>query len=157
MGLQQNFHDEPVSRLSLREPVTAAPSETLRDVIGRMRDKKLGCVIVVDGDDKPVGIFTESALTQLLGRHGGQVVNEPIEKHMASPCTWVKLTDPITYVVEAMQLKNVRFICVVDESGRVAGLTGQKGLIEFVADHFPDQVMVQRIGGTPYSNKREGA
>ena len=40
---------------------------------------------------------------------------------------------------------------------RIAGLTGQKGLIEFVADHFPGQVMVQRIGGQPYPSDREGA
>jgi CBS domain-containing protein len=157
MGLQQNFHDESVSRLSLREPVTVLPDATLRDAIGRMRDKKLGCAIIVDGDDKPTGIFTESTLTRLLGEQGAQVIDDPIVKHMACPCPWVKMTDPIVFVVEAMQLKNVRFICVVDEAGRVAGLTGQKGLIEFVAEHFPDQVMVQRIGGTPYPSKREGA
>lgn len=157
MGLQQNFQNEPVSRLSLREPVTALPNESLREVIVRMREKKLGCAIVVDDQYKPIGIFTESLLTQLLDRHGPLVMDNRIEDHMTCPCPWVNLTDPVAYVLDAMQLKNLRFLCVVDEAGRVAGLTGQKGLIEFVADHFPGQVMVQRIGGEPYPSNREGA
>jgi CBS domain-containing protein len=157
VGLWQNFQDEPVSRLSLREPVTAKPSDTLREVIARMRDRKLGCAIVADDEDKPIGIFTESTLTQLLNKHGSSVVDDRLEKHMTSPCPWVQLTDPIAFVVEAMQLKNIRFLCVVDGEGRIARLTGQKGLIEFVADHIPGQIMVQRIGGQPFPSDREGA
>ncbi len=157
MGLQQNLHDEPVSKLAIREPVLAVAQESLREVIGRMREKRLGCAIVIDDDRKPIGIFTESVLTQLLSQQGALALEEPVEQHMASPCPCVKATDPIMLVVEAMQLKNIRFICVLDEAGCVSGLTGQKGMIEFVADHFPDQVMVQRIGGKPYPNTREGA
>lgn len=157
MGLQQNFQNEPVSRLSLRDPVTATPDETLRQAVERMRDRKLGCTLVVDGDNKPVGIFTESTLTQLLDQRGPQLLDDRIEEHMTEPCPRVALTDPVGYVLEAMQLKNLRFLCVVDDEGRVVGLTGQKGLIEFVADHFPGQVMVQRIGGQPYLAEREGA
>jgi CBS domain-containing protein len=157
MGLQQNIQSEPVSRLTLRKPVTISPNETLRDAIIRMREQKLGCAIVVDEESKPIGIFTESKLTQLLAQDGLQVANDSIETHMTQPCPWVTTTDPIIYVLEAMQLKNMRFICVVDDEHRLVGLTGQKGLIEFVADHFQGQVMVQRIGGNPYPAEREGA
>jgi len=157
MGLQQNFQIEPVSRLALREPVLAQPRESVREVIMRMRDQKLGCAIVVGKDKKPIGIFTESTLVQLMAQPGRSAIDDRIEDHMTSPCPWVKLSDPVAYVVEAMQLKNVRFLCVVDDQGRVVGLTGQKGLIEFVADHFPGQVMVQSIGGKPYQTTREGA
>ena len=157
MGLQHNIQNEPVSRLALREPVTVTPNETLRNAIGRMREAKLGCAIAVDKDHKPIGIFTESKLTQLLAQRGSQVVDDKIEPHLTQPCPWVHLADPIVYVLEAMQLKNTRFMCVVDAEGRLVGLTGQKGLIEFVADHFPGQVMVQRVGGNPYPAEREGA
>lgn len=156
MGLQQNFHDEPVSRLSLREAVTVAPDLTLKQAVTSMRDKDLGCAIVTDKESKPIGIFTESLLTQLLVQNGQKALNERVQDYMTT-CPWVKRTDPILFVLEAMQLKNVRFLAVVDEEGRVAGLTGQKGLIEFVADHFPGQVMVQRIGGKPNPTEREGA
>jgi CBS domain-containing protein len=156
MGLYENMQNEPVSRLALRDPVTASLNDTIRDVVGKMREKDLGCVIVVDEDRKPLGMFTESMLTQLVARDLA-ALEEPLERHIAERWPWVKLSDPIALVLEAMSLKNVRFLCVVDDDGRLAGLTGQKGLMEYVAEHFPRQVMVQRIGGTPYTHEREGA
>ena len=84
-------------------------------------------------------------------------MDQPIEQFMAPRCPWVQKGDPISDVLEAMQLKNIRFLCVVDDDGRVAGLTGQRGLMEYVAEHFPGQVMVQRVGQPPYLSDREGA
>ncbi len=157
MGLWQNFQNEQVRRLALREAVTAASSASVRDAVTLMREKKLGCTIIADEERKPLGIFTESALTQLMNDRGTSALDHPLADHMLTPCPHVCLSDPISYVVEAMELKNLRFLCVVDDEGRIAGLTGQKGLIEFVADHFPGQIMVQRIGGEPFPSEREGA
>lgn len=156
MGFPENVKKEPVSRLAMREPVTATADETVREAIVKMRDKNLGCVVVVDQDHKPVGLFAESILTQLVAKDTALLEN-PLKEHLTERWPWVRLTDPIAYVLEAMNEKNVRFICVIDEEGKLVGLTGQKGLMEFVAEHFPEQVMVQRIGNTPYTKAREGA
>lgn len=147
--------NEPVTQLALREPVLCRPGESVRVAVARMREKKLGCVIVIDENQKPLGMFTESMLTQMLAS-GATTLDEPVESHMAVKWPWVKQTDPIANVLEAMMTKNVRFICVVDDEGRVTGLTGQKGLMEYVAEHFPQQVMVQRVGSPPPA-EREGA
>ena len=156
MGLQENIRNECVRDLALREPVICGPDESIRQTVERMREKKLGCVIVIDDDHRPLGMFTESMLKQLLV-HDPSRIDAPVKDHMAEQWPWVKLNDPIADVLEGMQAKNVRFVCAVDEDGRVAALTGQKGLMEYVADHFPEQVMVQRIGSTPYTKEREGA
>jgi hypothetical protein len=60
-------------------------------------------------------------------------------------------------VLAALEFTNIRFLIVVDDRGRLAGLTGQKGLMEYVAEHFPRQVTVQRIGCKPFLAEREGA
>jgi CBS domain-containing protein len=156
MGLPENIQNEPVSRLALRQPVTASLDETIRDTVEKMRQKKLGCVIAIDEERKPLGMFTECMLTQLMA-HDPAALDQPLKEHITERWPWVKLTDPISYVLEAMNVKNVRFLCVIDEDGRLAGLAGQKGLMEYVAEYFPEQVMVQRIGGTPYTHEREGA
>lgn len=156
MGLLENMKREHVDKLALRTPVTVSPETPLADVIQQMRAAHLGCAIVVDADHKPEGMFTESMLTQLLA-HDREALKQTVGSQMATKWPWVMLSDPIVNVLEAMQEKNVRFICVVDEEGHLAGLTGQKGLMEYIADHFPEQVMVQRIGNTPYLQEREGA
>jgi CBS domain-containing protein len=156
MGLRENMQNEPVSTLALREPVTAGPNATIREAIVAMRKKRLGCVIVVDESGVPAGMFTESMLTQLL-LQDHRAVEDRLVDHMAEQWPRVKLTDPVEDVLDALDLKNVRFLCVVDDEDQLAGLTGQKGLMEYVADHFPGKVMVQRIGGASIPNKREGA
>ena len=149
------MQEEPVTKLAIREAVTCRPDERVRGAVERMRDRNLGCVVVVDEQGRPVGMLTESMICQALV-HDPSVVDEPVQMCMSDTWPWVKQSDPIALILEAMQAKNVRFICVVDEDGRVAGLTGQKGLMEYVAEHFPQQVMVQRVGSPP-PTEREGA
>jgi CBS domain-containing protein len=156
MGLQGNLRSEPVSRLNLRKPVLAGPDESVREAVQRMRERQLGCVYVVDDEEKPIGMFTESLLNRLLVTNP-DALDDPLRRHMADYWCCVRDTDPIVNVVTAMQAQNIRFVCVLDEAGRVTALTGQKGIMEYVADHFPGQVMVQRIGCAPFTQHREGA
>jgi CBS domain-containing protein len=156
MSLFENMNIEQVRSLNLRDPVLAKPDDKLRDVIRAMRQHKLGCAILIDGERKPVGMFTESMLTRIVAINPAAIF-EPVGDHAADQWPQVQLTDPIVSVLEALELKNVRFLSVVDERGRIAGLTGQKGLMEYVADHFPTQIMVQRVGQSPALQSREGA
>ena len=154
MGLFENMKTEKVSELNLREPVVVSGDDKVRDVIAAMRKGQLGCAILVDDDRKPVGMFTESLLTQIVFE---DILDDPVKKHAADRWPQIQLSDPIVTVLEAMEVKNIRLMSVVDDDGRVAGVAGQKGLMEYVADHFPGQVMVQRVGQKPYMQEREGA
>ncbi len=156
MGLYENIRSEPVSRLAIREPVVVGPEVLVRDAVQCMRQQKLGCAIVVDNDRKPIGLFAESKLTRLLSERP-TALEDPILMHLDMAWPTVSLTDPISCVLSALEVANIRFLIVVDNAGRLAGLTGQKGLMEYFAEHFPRQVTVQRIGGHPYPLDREGA
>ena len=156
MGLHANMSTEPVSRLKLRPALRVGPTATLRETIEVMRDGNLGCAIVTDKNDRPVGVFTEAMLRFLMAR-GAPPLGDPVSAHMAESFAWVKDTDPIETVLDGMEAKNVRFVVVVNKSGKVVGLTGQKGLMEYVAEHFPGEVMVQRVGTEPFPEHREGA
>ena len=156
MGLFENMNSESVGKLNLREPVVVKPHDKVREVVQAMRKQNLGCAILTDGDQKPVGMFTESMLTQLVASNP-DAMDEDVASQAAERWPQVTLSDPISAVLDALEIKNVRFLSVVDDEGRIAGLTGQKGLMEYIADHFPGQVMVQRIGQKPYMHDREGA
>jgi CBS domain-containing protein len=156
MGLTDMLESTAISEVHLRTPVCVGPTQTIAEVVQAMRAAHLGCVIIIDSDRKPLGMFTEGMLRELLVQNS-RVVQNRIEDHMARRFPCLTASSPVEMILVAMQANNTRFICVLDESGRVVGLTGQKGLMEFVAECFPRQVMVQRIGGTPYPATREGA
>jgi len=153
MGLRENISSEKVGELPLREAIAVAPSTTVREAVDRMRGKRLGCVVVVDDSGKPQGTFTEEELIKVLG--GG--LDAAVGGHLSPQWASVRIDAPIASVLEEMKSKNLRFVVVTDEEGRAVALTGQKGLMEYVAEHFPQQVMVQRVGVKPYSAQKEGA
>lgn len=156
MGLYENIRKEHVSRLALRDPVVVRSDTTVRDAIEQMRARNLGCAIVVDDTRIPQGLFAESDLTKMLTTNPA-AINDPITNHIRRDWPKVQLTDPISNVLDALESNNIRFLIVIDEQGQLAGLAGQKGLMEYIAEHFPGQVTVQRIGGNPYPTEREGA
>lgn len=156
MGLLENIHSEHISELPLREALLVKADESIRSAISLMKSKRLGCVIVVDNEEKPLGTFTERSIITLLATKPGVIDSAQVSEHLDTNWTCVAEHDPISSVVEKMQEDDARFAVVVDGQGKAVALTGQKGLMEYVAEHYPQQVMVQRVGCKP-PEKREGA
>jgi CBS domain-containing protein len=157
MGLREDILNEPVSRFPMRDAVTVPADTTVMQAVRMMRDVRLGCVFVVDDRGRPVGKFTERQLLKMVC--GCVPLEETVGVHMVpipeSGC--VRLTDPVVKVLEGMRQTRQRFLCVVDSEGKVAGLTGQKGLMEYLADHFPRRIKVQVMTSKLHMNTREGA
>src|SRR5215210_374193 len=60
--------------------VTAVASETMAEASTRMRDKRVGSVIVVDGD-RPIGILTERDLVR-FGAAGAAAADTKVSEWM---------------------------------------------------------------------------
>ena len=157
MGLKENMEQERVRDLPLRDAIVVTADMSAREVIARMRDKQLGCAIVVDPLDKPLGTFTERTMIDIMLRFPQEFMEHAVGDHVYPDAVFVNQSEPIMQVWIAIQHKGLRFIGVVDDQGKVVGLTGQKGISEYIAEHCPQQVMVQRIGGKPGLQQREGA
>lgn len=156
MSLYHNLKTETLSQLNLRKPVLVKPTLPLRDAIIAMRKSNLGCAVVIDDEERPIGMFTERKLTELLANTSVSI-DEPVGLHSNEWFSHLPETAPIISLLHHLEVKNTRFLAVTDEAGRVSGLTGQKGLMEYIAEHFPGQVMVQRVGQKPFTHHREGA
>jgi CBS domain-containing protein len=113
--------------------------------------------MVVDEKGRPLGKFTEHRLLVLLV-NDSQALIRPLKDVMVKDWAEVKLTDPIAKVLDAMQNHGMRFVVVVDDDGVATHLTGQRGMMEYIADHFPRQVKVHMIDDAKlYMDQREGA
>ena len=69
MGLQQDLQTRTVDQLQIRQAITVDPDTSVRDAVREMRQHDLGCVFIIDADRKPVGVFSESLLTELIAHH----------------------------------------------------------------------------------------
>lgn len=154
MGLRENLQEDRVRELALRPALEVGRTDTVRFAVETLREAGLGCLLVTE-EHRPVGMLTEAMVRRLMVESPSSI-DDPVSEHMERRFPKVRLDDPVAQVLEGMELESLRFVCVVDEHGAVAGLAGQKTLMEYVAEHFPGQVMVQRIG-QPVSMPREGA
>jgi len=156
MGLKQELETATVSQMNNRDPITIGKTATVREAVQAMRASGLGCVIVTDGDNKAVGMFTEGMLRHGLNE-GPDVLNEIMADQMVARLPWVLPTDSVRMVLDAMEEHNIRFIAVLDEARHVVALTGQKTLMEFVASQFPQEVFTQDPTSPSTPSRREGA
>lgn len=157
MGLHQALRDETVSEMPLRRALTARAGSPVRLAVAEMKRRGIGAAIVVDADDKPLGLFTERILVRALAADPKRL-DQPIDDHMID-CSHlvVRLDDPVADVIHAMQVSGIRFVCVVDEHGKVHSLAGFRGVIEWVVEHFPRAVKVHGLEAKLHLDEREGA
>ncbi len=156
MKIREELGHELVGSLPLRDAIMIEPYTVVRAAIAIMRTKSLGCAIIVTPGRVPCGIFSERSVLDALVQ-GASLDEHPVCEFADSSFVCVSETEPISSVWDAIQIKGARFVCVTGRDGRVRGLTGQRGVAEYVADCFAKQITVQRLGETPWMCEREGA
>lgn len=156
MGFRQDLEEEPVSSLPLRNAIMVHRFTLVRAAVAVMRNQTLGCAVIVDNTRAPEGIFTERSVIDVLVK-GDSLDDSPVGDYLDPQFVCVNLNEPIMRVWEAVHQGAARFVCVTDDEGRLIGLTGQRGIAEYVADYFAQQVTVQRLGAKPWIHQREGA
>lgn len=156
MGLAENIHRDPLTALPLRPYAVVRSAETVRLAVMRMRCQRVGAVIVTGPDGRPEGMFNEKLLIRLLAQTPG-VMEEPVERVMTRQIVTLERSRPIADLLEVMRRRQQRWVVVVDEAGRPVALTGLRGVIEYVADHFPRHVLAQPIESKLALRQREGA
>ena len=156
ISFRQDLEQEPIGNLSLRDAIVVSPYSLIRAAVALMREHALGCAVIVEHDLIPIGLFTEQSLIEVLIQ-GASLDDRPVRTFADPNFMAFPASDPISKVWDAIQAKGLRFACVTDDDGRLIGVTGQRGVAEYIADYFSQQVTVQRLGSTPWMQQREGA
>lgn len=156
MSFREQLEQEPTSSLPIRDAILVHSGTLVRAAIADMRTQGLGCAVIVDYARVPSGIFTEQSVIELIVKNAS-LDDRPIQDFADNHFVSVKSSDPISRVWDAIQLDGARFVCVTDDDGKLTGITGQRGVAEYVAECFAKQVTVQRLGSTPWMQDREGA
>lgn len=156
MGFSEDLNTEPVNTLPIRNAPVVQPDTSIKDAIAAMLERSLGCAVIVDPSGSPTGLFTEQSLLDALSNNP-DLEGLTVSNYSDPAFLVVNAGDPIMRVWDAIENDGLRFVCVVDDHGKLVGVTGQRGIAEYVAECFARQVVVQRLGSTPWMNQREGA
>jgi CBS domain-containing protein len=103
-------------------------------------------VLIVDGDGKLSGIFTErDVLTRVLGP-GLDPVKTTVGQVMTRDPDALSLGDRVAYAVNRMSVAGYRTIPLIDGAKRPVGVVTVNHFIKWMADLFPEAVLNLRPG-----------
>jgi len=128
---------EPVRRLTHRGPLTLPLEATLGEAIQFLRDRHVGCVLVVDGE-RLAGIFTER---DLLLRAEGADRQRPIAEFMTRDPDVLRPDQPIVYALNLMSVGGHRHVPLVDAARRPVGVVSMRDVIHYLVAFFLKEVL----------------
>lgn len=139
--LDHKTFKRPIRSMGLRPSAILSEDATVAEAIGAMRAAKIGSVLVTHKGGALTGIFTErDALNRLaLGELDPKRTNLASVMHTA-PET-LKPDDAIGYAVRIMSHGGYRHVPLVDKDGRPVGVVSVRDIVDFIADHFPDDIL----------------
>jgi len=139
MTIEQALRDERLGNLRLSDPACVKRGTSLRETLRLMRQEGAGCVLVCDGE-RLIGIFTErDVLDKLIGR--GVSESEPVDRFMTADPACLAPSDSLGDAVRLMTQGGYRHIPLLDDRGRMAGLIAARDIMNYVAEHFPAEVV----------------
>lgn len=104
-----------------RDVATTQPHRTLQEIATLLAEKGIGAVIVTGGDGEVLGILSERDIVRAIGRHGVEVLQDSVSKHMTSKVVSTSLDEAIDTVMEIMTSGRFRHVPVI-HNGRLAGV-----------------------------------
>lgn len=132
---------EPIKHLHRRGGhVAVPPGTTIGEAARIMKESRIGCVLVEQAG-KLVGIFTErDILTKLVGM-GYDPAKVLVDGVMTRDPETLTPDDPIAFALERMSAGGFRHVPLVDPGGRPVGVLSVKDIVDYLAEHFPREVL----------------
>ncbi|MEQ6248206.1 CBS domain-containing protein [Sulfitobacter sp. HNIBRBA3233] len=119
------------------KPLTFRKEASVKDAVAAMCDKNFGSVIVVDDDEKVIGVMTERDIMRKLVNHGRDPASTTVGDLMTSSPRLAKETDDVLDWLRIMSNDRFRRLPVVDAEGRIKAVFTQG---DFVSYTWPDMV-----------------
>jgi CBS domain-containing protein len=124
--------------LCQRHVVTVRRHEELGTAAWMMRERNVGCVVVVEpagalGGERPIGMLTDrDIVTKVIVRDADPrevSVEDVMTRHPVTVLTHASIEESLL----AMREGHVRRVPVVDDRGRLAGILALDDIFEFLA------------------------
>jgi len=126
-----------VGSICTRAVHTATRTERAKEAARRMQQYKVGSLVVVDLESKPIGIVTDRDLAlKCVGEGMGGDVR--LDEIMTRPVSTAHEDTPIDQALRHMAAAKVRRMVVVDGLGRLVGLLSLDDVLDLLVEEAED-------------------
>ena len=138
--------NDAVNLLSPSEPIRLPATATVHEAITKMLANRRAAVVIVDGDGRLIGIFTErDVLTRVVGQ-SRDVQGTTLAEVMTRDPEALSPQDRICFAVNRMNNAGYRTVPLVDAERRPIGIVTVSDVVKWLAEIFPEAVLNLRPG-----------
>ncbi len=152
---------QPLNVLSTRKPIVLAPDASVTEAMRAMQAEHRGCVLISEdgtAGSPLVGIFTERDVLLKIVDRGRNPAVLPLSDVMSSEVEGLLVDSSVAWVLNRMSAGGFRHVPVVDAAGRPVTVVSVRDVVDFLVDHFPQEVMnLPTEPGVRSTRTREGA
>jgi len=124
---EQQTMNSPLASIIKKAAVSVTTETSIRQVVEVMAARSIGSMIVVDAEQKPIGIFTQSDVLKRIVLPGGSL-DRPISEVMSPTPYTLALSANAYDAALLMAMHGVRHVLAVDEGGRLQGVVSERDL-----------------------------
>lgn len=125
-----------VDRICTCEVDTARPDESVQAAARRMQERNVGTLIVLDTDNRPVGIVTDRDLAVRVVAAATDPFTTTVGEVMTASPRSVTRSTPIDDALVTMRNHGCRRLPVVSADGRLYGLLSLDDVLSLLAEEF---------------------
>ena len=108
---------------------TASPQETIGAAAALLHSRRVGAMVIVDGDDAVVGILSERDIVRAVAERGAPALTEPIAVSMSRDVVFASPAETIQVLLERMTDRRMRHLPVIKD-GRLVGIVSIGDLVK---------------------------
>jgi CBS domain-containing protein len=109
------------------------PEETVMAAVRRLNDKKIGALMVMEGE-RLVGIFSERDLVRILAEQGPACLERTVREEMTSQVYFVKAGTTVDECMALMTEKGIRHVPVMDGKTVLGVVSSRDVVAEAISD-----------------------
>ena len=139
--IERAIATEDIRALGLGPAITVPADATLNDVVRKLQEEHIGCVLVTGPDGKLQGIFTERDLLTKVALQPIDWGRERVSDYMTPDPESLRVDDRIAWALKLMHVGGYRHVPLTDVEGRPVGVVSIRDIVEFIVDLFPSPVL----------------
>lgn len=109
---------------------TASPQETIGAAAALLHTRRVGAMVVVDGEEAVVGILSERDIVRAIAKEGAGALTKPVSACMSTSVVFAQPDETIDALLERMTDRRIRHLPVV-RGGRLAGIVSIGDLVKY--------------------------
>lgn len=127
-----------IAQIYVRNVETCRPGDTVTEAARRMHDRKVGTVVVVDEEQKPMGLLSDRDVVTRLVAAGGDPARTSVQDIMSPMPTSVVRDASIEEALGQMRLGHMRRLPVVDGMDKLVGMITLDDILRHLAEEAAD-------------------